>query len=90
MKMILAIIQDSHVNVLAKALMDRDIRITRLASTGGFFKSGNSTLLIGVEDEQVEMVKNIVEAVSTKERLEEENVHAVNMFILNVDSYERI
>lgn len=90
MKMILAIIQDPFVNDLIKNLMDEDVRITRLASTGGFFKSGNSTLIMGVEDHEVEDVVSTIRAVITKKRLTHDDVHAVNMFILDVDEFKRI
>lgn len=54
MKLILAIISkdDSHevTNVLTKA----DFQVTKLASTGGFLRNGNTTLLVGCDDEKVE------------------------------------
>ncbi len=90
MKMIMAIIQEPFVNDLIKALMDRDIRVTRLASTGGFFKTGNSTLLIGIPKEQVEEVVEVIRGVITKKRLKSEDVHAVNMFILDVDDFHKV
>ncbi len=60
MKMVIAVVQDRDVAKLVDALMDQRIGVTKLSSTGGFLKSGNTTLLIGVKDEQVEEVKEIV------------------------------
>lgn len=61
MKLIVAIVQDQDVNNLMDELMDKKYRITKLSSTGGFLKSGNTTLLIGVEDDKVVEVKEIIE-----------------------------
>lgn len=54
MKLIIAIVQDEDSGILIDELMAEDFRVTKLASTGGFLKSGNTTLLIGLEDEKVE------------------------------------
>ena len=54
MKIILAIIQDKDSNRLSNELIDANIRATKLSSTGGFLKAGNSTFIVGIEDERVE------------------------------------
>lgn len=61
MKLIVAIVQDQDVNPLMDALTEKKYRVTKLSSTGGFLKSGNTTLLIGVEDEKVNEVKELVD-----------------------------
>ena len=61
MKLIIAIVQDQDVPSLIDDLTEKDFRITKLASTGGFLKSGNTTLLIGVEDEKIDEVISIIE-----------------------------
>ncbi|HHV27077.1 hypothetical protein FYJ27_07265 [Anaerosalibacter bizertensis] len=61
MKLIIAIVQDEDAPGLIEDLTEEEYRVTKLASTGGFLKSGNTTLLIGVEDEQVDNVLNIIE-----------------------------
>ncbi|NLU41702.1 MAG: hypothetical protein GXX08_05835 [Firmicutes bacterium] len=60
MKLIIAVVQDQDVDRLVDALMDEGYRATKLASTGGFLKSGNTTLLIGVEDSHADRVVDIV------------------------------
>ena len=57
MKLIIAIVQDEDAPGLIEDLTEEEYRVTKLASTGGFLKSGNTTLLRGVEDEQVELEK---------------------------------
>lgn len=54
MKLIIAIVQDKDSQSLLNGLVKANIRATKLASTGGFLKEGNTTFLIGVEEEQVE------------------------------------
>ncbi|MBN1563098.1 MAG: cyclic-di-AMP receptor [Anaerolineae bacterium] len=56
MKLIFAIVQDQDTDRTIKALNAAHFRVTRVASTGGFFSVGNTTLLSGVQDDQVESV----------------------------------
>jgi uncharacterized protein YaaQ len=60
-KLIIAVVQDKDSHRLSQALIDEEIRVTKLASTGGFLKSGNTTFLIGVDDEHVNRVLNIIQ-----------------------------
>lgn len=61
MKLIMAVIQDKDSNRLINALGEEDFKTTKLASTGGFLKEGNTTLMIGCEDEEVDKVLEIIE-----------------------------
>ncbi len=61
MKLIIALVQDQDANLLIEDLSQKEYRITKLSSTGGFLKSGNTTLLIGVEDDKVAEVVRIIE-----------------------------
>ena len=54
MKMIIVIVKDADAEPVTRALTASDFRVTRIASTGGFLRSGVVTLLIGVSDERVE------------------------------------
>ncbi|PSL42232.1 uncharacterized protein YaaQ [Salsuginibacillus halophilus] len=60
MKMIVAVVQDKDSHRLSNALVDQEFRATKLASTGGFLRSGNTTFLIGVNDEDVDRVLEII------------------------------
>lgn len=60
MKLILAVVQDKDSNRLSSALVESDIRATKMASTGGFLRSGNTTFIIGVEDHRVDSVLEII------------------------------
>lgn len=63
MKLVIAIVQDDDTADLVEAITEGGFRVTKLATTGGFLKSGNTTLLIGVEKEKVDEVLTIVEDV---------------------------
>ncbi|MCL6459391.1 MAG: cyclic-di-AMP receptor [Gorillibacterium sp.] len=56
MKMVMAVVQDKDSNRLSNALIQSGFRSTKLASTGGFLKAGNTTFMIGMEDDRVSEV----------------------------------
>ena len=62
MKLIVAIVHNEDAGVLVDALLDKEFRATRLHSSGGFLKQSNATILVGVEDAEVEEVMGIVRA----------------------------
>ncbi|NLW43119.1 MAG: transcriptional regulator [Tissierellia bacterium] len=89
MKLIIAIIQDKFVNTLVRGFLKEDIRITKLSSTGGFLKSGNTTFLIGVDEEEIEiakdLIRNTVKSEIINENDEELEIKGAHLFILDVD-----
>ncbi len=60
MKLIIAIVKDSDALAVSDALVEQQFGVTRIASTGGFLRRGNVTLLIGVEAEAVEQVLHTI------------------------------
>ncbi|WP_058300433.1 cyclic-di-AMP receptor [Gorillibacterium timonense] len=60
MKMVIAVVQDKDSNRLSNALITAGFRSTKLATTGGFLKSGNTTFLIGIEDDRVSEVLQVI------------------------------
>ena len=63
MKLIIAVVQDEDSSKLLSELMQQGFGVTKLATTGGFLKAGNTTLLLGVEDERVEAAIAAIESV---------------------------
>ena len=63
MKLIIAIVQDEDASRLISTLMADGYRVTKLATTGGFLRSGNTTLLVGVEDDMLDNAMTIIEKV---------------------------
>lgn len=56
----MAVVQDKDSNRLSNALMEHNFRSTKLASTGGFLKSGNTTFIIGTEDIRVDKALQVI------------------------------
>ena len=63
MKLIIAIVQDEDSSKLLSKLMQIGLSATKVATTGGFLKAGNTTLLLGVEEERIQDALKIIESV---------------------------
>ena len=68
MKLILAILSNDDSPVASNALNKNGFSVTKLATTGGFLRAGNTTLIIGCEDEKVEAAIDIIKEYSRSER----------------------
>jgi uncharacterized protein YaaQ len=53
MKLLIFVTEDGAADSAVDALVEQGFRVTRLASTGGFLRKGNTTLLVGVEDDKI-------------------------------------
>lgn len=60
MKMVFAIISSDDSNQLTNTLNQKGFSVTRLATSGGFLRAGNTTLMVGVDNENVQSVINII------------------------------
>ena len=90
MKLILAIIQDHIAQDVLNELSENKIRATKLSSTGGFFRKGNTTILIGIEEEKLDRVKEMILNISkNKETVDDQTANTV-MFVLNMDQFIRV
>ena len=56
MKLIIAVIQNEDEDGLVQALEDNNISSTRIGSSGGFLRASNVTMMIAVDDDQVDAV----------------------------------
>ena len=61
MKLIIAIVQDEDASRLISNLMSEGFGVTKLATTGGFLRSGNTTLLVGVDDDKFDAAMKVIE-----------------------------
>src|SRR4026209_1715407 len=62
MKLVTAIVHNEDAAALVDALLEQEYRATRGNSARGFLKQGNATILVGVEDNQVDAVLELVSA----------------------------
>ena len=63
MKLIIAIVQDEDASRLISNLMSEGYSVTKLATTGGFLRAGNTTLLVGVDDDKFDGAMSVIEKV---------------------------
>lgn len=68
MKLIIAIVQDEDAPRLISSLMNDGYFVTKLATTGGFLRAGNTTLLMGVEDSKLQGAMSAIEKVCKSRR----------------------
>jgi uncharacterized protein YaaQ len=87
MKLIFAIIRDRDDVAVLNALVSQGHRVTRVASTGGFLRRGNVTLLIGTEQEKVQPVIDLIRETA---QAPEGNEHRATIFVMNATHYEQI
>lgn len=83
-KLIIAVVQDKDSARLSDALVKADFRATKLSSTGGFLKAGNTTFLIGIEDDKV---KELMEIIKENCKSRDQLVAPISPMGGNADSY---
>jgi uncharacterized protein YaaQ len=59
-KLVVAVVHNEDAGPLVGALLEREYRATRLHSSGGFLRQSNATVMVGVEDDQVDEVLGII------------------------------
>ncbi|ACM04556.1 Protein of unknown function (DUF970) superfamily [Thermomicrobium roseum DSM 5159] len=95
MKLVIAVVQNEDADSIVESLLERQFRATRLASTGGFLRRGNTTLLIGVEDHDVETVLDVIRT-RARTRIRQDSAHgavesaAATVFVIPLEDYQRL
>lgn len=99
MKLVVSIVQDTDAENLLEKLAERGFRATKFATTGGFLRRGNSTIIIGVDDEQVDQLLDTIKSnceMRQIERLaraqqEKETIElcGATVFVLDVEQFHR-
>ena len=84
MKLVIAVVQDQDGNRLSNALTKHNFRATKLATTGGFLRSGNTTFMIGTEESAI---SKLLEVIRDNCRAREQMVTPVSPMGGNADSY---
>ncbi|WP_027108960.1 cyclic-di-AMP receptor [Lacticigenium naphthae] len=78
MKMIVAIVQDQDSRRLSDDFVEHGMRATKLSSTGGFLRAGNTTFIIGIENRRVEEVLAVIKG----------NCSTRNQTVMNPPTYD--
>lgn len=105
MKLIVTIVDDQDTDKVMAALSSHRIGVTRVSSTGGLFNPGNSTLLIGVDEEHIPLVMKIVAELAVRRQalvpyahpgmvpftnLVEAELGGYLSFVLDIDHFEQV
>lgn len=70
MKLIIAIINNDDSAVVTSALTKEGFSVTKLSTTGGFLMVGNTTILVGSDDKDIDRAKAIIKEYSqTRKRV---------------------
>lgn len=97
MKLTLTVVRDEDASSVVDALIANDFSVTRLPSTGGFLRAGNTLLLVGLEDDQLEPMMEIIQG-HTRLRVQPptsrvpEETHASRavVFVLGLEELRRL
>lgn len=88
MKMIVAILRDEDSENVSQALISANLRVTRIASTGGFFRRGVTTLMIGLENDRVDDAIHIIRENCSPPI--EPGTKCATLFVIDVAHFEQI
>lgn len=88
MKLMMVILKKKDCDPVTQALVKADFRVTRVASTGGFLRQGNITLLIGTDEENVESALEIIRT-NVEDSDRPDQTHAT-VFVLDVAQFEQL
>lgn len=94
-KLIIAVVQNEDADNVVDALLEDDFRATRLASTGGFLRRGNTTLMIGADEDQVDRVLDLIRQHARSGTAPAEETTAMppaaaTVFVLDLEEYQRL
>jgi uncharacterized protein YaaQ len=87
MKLIIAIVRDIDAGPVIEELITHGHRVTRVASTGGFLRRGNVTLLIGTEERQVQPVIDLLRDTCSPP---EPDQHRATIFVVDAPHFEQV
>jgi uncharacterized protein YaaQ len=87
MKLMFVVIRDKDNDNVIRALIENDYRVTRVASTGGFLRRGNVTLMIGVDDAKIQAVIDLLHLACCPP---EESHHRATIFVVDMPYFEQI
>ncbi len=87
MKLVITIIRDTDDANVINHLVERGYRVTRVASTGGFLRRGNVTLLIGAEANQVQEVMDLLREVCSPP---ETGYHRATVFVVDAQDFVQV
>ena len=90
-KLIIAVVQNDDADNVVDALLESEFRATRLASTGGFMRKGNTTLMIGADEGDVDRLLDLIRANAHSVVAEGGPAQAAaTVFVIDLEEYQRL
>lgn len=104
MKLLFAIVCNEDARRTICELLEHDLSVTQIASSGGFLRGGNKTLMLGVEDDRVEETLAVIRRCTREHKVKtagsigaealahplEITVGGATVFITDVERFEKI
>ncbi len=88
MKLIIAILDDEDTQRFVDSLSNVGLAVTKIDSTGGFLRRGNSTLMFGVRDDKVDQVFDIIQ--KTCKPSMNPLMRKATIMVLEIDHFEQL
>lgn len=88
MKMILVILRDEDTETVYRILVEKGLRVSRIASDSGFLNQRKSTLMIGVEDDDVDKTIQLIN--KNCSLTIEPYLRRATLFVLHVEHFEKV
>jgi uncharacterized protein YaaQ len=88
MKLVIAVVHQTDGEDILRALTEAGFGVTRIASSGGFLRRGNATLLIGSEADKVPAVLQLIREHSAPPI--DPGLRRASVFVLNVERFEQL
>jgi uncharacterized protein YaaQ len=84
MKLILAIVSADAVDPVSRVLVEKKFSVTQISSVGGFMRKGNTTLVVGVQETQLQdalaQIRKACESVKSEH-------HPATIFVLDAAQF---
>jgi len=87
-KLMIVILGDKDADRAVEVLIEKKFRVTRVASTGGLLRRGNTTLLIGLQKERVEEAIEAIRGIRSESQ--DAGRRKATIFVLNTQHFEQI
>jgi uncharacterized protein YaaQ len=84
----IVILSDEAAEEALRDLIELEFRVTRVASTGGFLRRGNTTLLIGTQDDRVDGALEVIRRVRTVHTGKDQP--RATVFVLDMERFEQL
>jgi uncharacterized protein YaaQ len=84
----MVVLNNSDADEVIKELINEDYRVTRVASTGGFLRRGNTTIFVGTEGDRIDRALEIITETSVEPL--QPGQRRATVFVLDVENYTQL